>query len=88
MSRKILYGIFAVYFLALYAIMAFPPILATIDKIEPHILGLPCAQFFILFDAVMFALGLMVFYLIEYRMEDKLYEKEQKKIAEEVAENE
>lgn len=81
MTRRILYTIFAIYFLALYALMAFPPILAIIDTIEPHILGLPCAQFFILFDSVMFALGLMAFYLIEYRMEDKLYEKEQKEVA-------
>lgn len=88
MTRKILYGIFAVYFLALYAIMAFPPILAMIDKIEPHILGFPCAQFFILFDSVMFALGLMAFYLIEHRMEDKLYENEQKKISKEVGDHE
>lgn len=88
MNRKILYGIFAVYFLALYALMAFPPILAAIDTIEPHILGLPTAQFFILFDACMFAFGLMAFYLIEYRLEDKHYEDEGKKIVKEAGKNE
>lgn len=84
MSRRVLYLIFSIYFLAVFALVTFPPLLAIIDTIEPHILGLPCAQFFILFSSIMTVLGLMAFYLIEYRIEDKRYEKEQAEIAKEV----
>ena len=76
MTKRTLYKRFAVYFIILGALMTFPPILSIIDTIEPHILGLPRAQFFILFVAVMIALGLMAFYLAEARIEDREYEME------------
>lgn len=70
-SIKKLYIGGAIYFFCVYFFICSPPSLAVIDRINPHILGLPCSQFCILFAAFAIAIGLMVMYILEVRIEDR-----------------
>lgn len=73
MSRKRvnLYIIMAIYFAVCILFITFPPIQNLIDVIDPHILGLPCSQFCILFASLMICIGLIVFYNIEGKFEEE-----------------
>jgi hypothetical protein len=71
MTRKTLYTISAVIYIALLSLVTVPPLTALIDRVEPHILGLPCMQFFLIFVPVALAVWLAVWYLLEVRIQDR-----------------
>lgn len=70
-KRVYLYIIMAIYFVICILFITFPPFQNVIDVINPHIFGLPCSQFCILFAPVMICIGLIVFYNIEGRFEEE-----------------
>lgn len=50
--------------------LAMPAGTAITDKIEPHILGLPHYQAWILYGSLLMAVGLIVWFLVECKIED------------------
>jgi hypothetical protein len=79
MTRKTLYTISAIIYVALLGLVTVPPITALIDRVEPHILGLPCMQFFLLFVPLALALWLIVWYLMEVKIQDREAEQAERK---------
>ena len=69
-NRVKLYIGFGIYFILCILFITLPSWTSVIDRIEPHILGLPCSQFCILFAAVMICIGLIAFYIMEGKIED------------------
>jgi hypothetical protein len=51
-----------------------------IDKIEPHVLGLPFFQFCLLASCFLMAFGLMAWFLLECRIENRQWEKEDREV--------
>lgn len=74
-NRVKLYIGFGIYFILCILFITLPGWTIIIDTIKPHILGLPCSQFCILFAAVMMCFGLIAFYLLEGKIEDSDREK-------------
>lgn len=70
-KRVNLYIVMAIYFVVCILFITFPPIQNLIDVIDPHIFGLPCSQFCILFASVMICVGLIVFYNLEGKFEEE-----------------
>ncbi|MBR0597304.1 hypothetical protein [Sinanaerobacter chloroacetimidivorans] len=73
MSKKRLYLLTAAYFIILIGFMTFPVTVQLINRIYPYILGFPCFQFFILLFVILAALGLMVLFILEDRIEKKAH---------------
>ena len=73
MSRKLknLYIGALIYFIITYGFIIAPPFVNLINKVHPYILVFPCFQFFILLSAVLMSCGLMVWYLLEVKIEDE-----------------
>ncbi|MDR0519258.1 MAG: hypothetical protein LBG82_04315 [Clostridiales Family XIII bacterium] len=71
MTRKTLYTISAIVYIALLSLVTVPPITALIDRVKPHILGLPCMQFFLIFVPLALAVWLIIWYLMEVRIQDR-----------------
>ncbi|MDR1042600.1 MAG: hypothetical protein LBL54_01695 [Clostridiales Family XIII bacterium] len=71
MTRKTLYIISAIVYIALLGLVTVPPLTALIDRVEPHILGLPCMQFFLIFVPVALAVWLVIWYLAEVKIQDR-----------------
>ena len=80
MTKKTLYRIASVYFLITFGFIVFPPTVSLIDKIEPHVLGLPLFQFCLLASCFLMAIGLMVWFLLECRIENKQWKKEDSEV--------
>jgi hypothetical protein len=71
MTRKALYTISAIIYLALLSLVTVPPLTALIDKVEPRILGLPCMQFFLIFVPLALAVWLIIWFLLEVKIQDR-----------------
>jgi hypothetical protein len=71
MTRKALYTISAIIYLALLGLVTLPPLTALIDKVQPRILGMPCMQFFLIFVPLTLAVWLIIWYLLEVRIQDR-----------------
>lgn len=71
MTRKKMTVISAIVFILSFGFMTMPFTTKFINKIEPHILGLPCFQFFIVASCVFFCLYLIFWYKMDVYLEDK-----------------
>ncbi len=71
MSRKKLYTTAVIYFLIVIGFITMPPTVNLINRIEPYILGFPCFQFFILLTAVLIGVGLMAWFKLEEKIDNK-----------------
>jgi di/tricarboxylate transporter len=78
MTRKGLYTVSAIIFIALMALITVPPITAALERVTPHILGIPFFQFFLIGVPVAMAIWLAVWFVLECRIEDKAAEKAEK----------
>ena len=76
MTKKTLYIGAAIYFLITFGFIVFPPTVALIDRVEPHILGLPLFQFCLLASCFLMAIGLVVWFLLEVKIESAQWKKE------------
>lgn len=72
MTRRQLYCRMLLYELIVVGFICFPPSVKWINRIEPHILGIPCFQFFILLCAVLIVLGLILWYVLENHIDRQL----------------
>lgn len=71
MTRKKLYIIAAIFYVVVLGTVTLPFATKLIDRVEPHILGLPCMQFFILASAFTMAIGHIIWFNWECRIEDR-----------------
>jgi hypothetical protein len=71
MTKKTLYTISIIIYLALLSLATAPPLTALIDRVQPRILGFPCMQFFLIFIPLALAIWLIVWFLLEVRIEDR-----------------
>lgn len=71
MSKKVLNTIMIVFYCVMFFFLASPIGQPLIDRIEPHILGLPCYQAWILYGSFLMALGLIVWYIADSKIEDR-----------------
>ncbi len=76
MTKKTLYICASIYFLITFGFIVFPPTVALIDRVEPHIMGLPCFQFCLLASCFLMAIGLMAWFLLECKIENAQWKKE------------
>ena len=76
MNRKTLYTISAIFFIAILGFVSFPFSTKLIDRVEPHILGLPCMQFCLLFAAFGMAIWLIIWLALEIKIDDKAADEE------------
>lgn len=81
MARKILNVIMVIIFAIMFFFLATPIGTPLVDKIEPHILGLPCYQAWILYGALFMSAMMIVWFLLESKFEDKEIEEAEKKEA-------
>jgi hypothetical protein len=70
MTRKGLYALSAVLYIALMALITLPPITKLLDHVRPHILGIPFFQFFLIAVPVAMAIWLAIWFLWECKIED------------------
>ncbi|MDR2162678.1 MAG: hypothetical protein LBO70_01855 [Clostridiales Family XIII bacterium] len=71
MTKKALYTLSAIIFILLMAFITLPPVTKMLERVEPHILGMPFFQFFLLAVPVTLACWLIVWFLLECRIEDR-----------------
>jgi hypothetical protein len=71
MTRKGLYAISAIIFIVLMGLITVPPVTAVLDRVRPHILGMPFFQFFLIGVPVVLAVWLAVWFALECKIEDK-----------------
>ena len=76
MNKKVLYIISAIIYIIVLGCVTLPFSTKLIDRIEPHILGLPCLQFFIIASPVIMAIWLIIWFLWECKIENRELEKE------------
>lgn len=69
--KKVLYTVMIIFYLVMFFFLAMPAGTAITDRVDPHILGLPCYQALVLYGSLLMAIGLMVWFLIECKIEDK-----------------
>jgi len=67
-KRKQLYLVYIIYFVAVLLLAVFPPIVDLWNKINPHILGLPFAQFTVICISVLLIIGLTTWYYFEGKL--------------------
>lgn len=80
MTKRTLYIIASIYFLITFGFITFPPIVSRIDKIEPHVLGLPFFQFCLLASCFLMAFGLIAWFLLEAKIENKQWEEDDREV--------
>lgn len=70
-ARKKLYLLFGIYFVALVLYIASVPTQAIWNRLDPHLLGMPFNQCNIILVQLLIAIGLMVFYKKDYKLQMK-----------------
>ena len=68
--RRLQFG-FLVYFAVIMTLAVFPPAVEQWNRIRPHVLGLPLSQFCILLFACLLSAGLIIWYLLEGRIDER-----------------
>ena len=82
MSKKVLTTVMVIFYCVMFFFLASPIGQPLIDRIEPHILGLPCYQAWILYGSFLMAIGLIVWFLAECKIEDgELAEEKDKEVS-------
>lgn len=82
MTKRTLYILASIYFLITFGFVTFPFSTRLIDKIEPHVLGLPFFQFCLLLSCFLMAIGLSIWFLAECKIENKQWEEEDREVIE------
>ena len=80
MSRKALYTFSAIFFIVVLGFVTFPFSTKLIDRIEPHILGVPMMQFCMLFSAFAMAIWLAIWLALEGKIEARQSAKEKEEV--------
>lgn len=70
-ARKSLYWKFGIYFIVLVVYIASTPTQAFWDRLDPHFLGIPFNEWNIIIVQLLIALGLMVFYVRDHKLQLK-----------------
>ncbi len=71
MTRKKLSIIMSVIFVLVFGFMTMPFSTKWINTLDPHIMGLPCMQFFIIATCLFFCVFLIVWYLLDTYYDNK-----------------
>ena len=71
MKKKVLYTVMIIFYCVMFGFLAVPGWQGLVNKIEPHILGLPCYQAWILYGSVLMAIGLIVWCLLDFKFDDE-----------------
>jgi hypothetical protein len=53
------------------ALITLPPITAVIDRVHPYIMGMPFMQFFLFIVPIALAAWLIIWFLLECKIEDR-----------------
>lgn len=80
MTKRTLYILAAIYFLITFGFVTFPPTVRLIDKIEPHVLGLPLFQFCILASCFLMAIGLIIWFVWECKIDKRQWEEDDREV--------
>ena len=67
-QRKKLYIGFSIYFITILSFATFPPFVALWNTLEPHVFGLPFAQFSVILIAIGLIGGLLAWFSLEGRL--------------------
>jgi hypothetical protein len=70
-QRRQLQSIFLTYFAVVMTLAVFPPAVEQWNRIDPHILGLPLSQFCILLFACLLSAGLVLWFILEGRIDER-----------------
>ncbi|MDR2132580.1 MAG: hypothetical protein LBP30_04455 [Clostridiales Family XIII bacterium] len=71
MSRKGLYAVSTAVFVAVVFFITFPPITQMLDRVRPRVLGFPFMQFWLLFIPLLLSVWLIIWFVLECRIEDR-----------------
>jgi hypothetical protein len=71
MSRKGLYILSTVVFVAVELFITLPPITLLLDRVRPRILGFPFMQFWLLAIPILLSVWLIIWFVLECRIEDR-----------------
>lgn len=78
MKKKVLYTVMILFYVVMFGFLAVPGWQGLVDKIEPHILGLPCYQAWIFYGSLLMAVGMIVWYVLDAKLEDNEIAKKKK----------
>jgi hypothetical protein len=70
MTRKKLYILSTIIYVALMGLITIPPVTQALDRVTPHILGVPFFQFFLIAVPVAMAVWLIIWFLWECKIDD------------------
>lgn len=71
MKKKILYIVMIIFYVIMFGFLAVPGWQGLVDKIEPHILGLPCYEAWIVYGSLLMAIGLIVWTILDFKFDDE-----------------
>ncbi|MDR2295750.1 MAG: hypothetical protein LBD95_03035 [Clostridiales Family XIII bacterium] len=71
MSRKGLYTFSTVVFVVVVLFITLPPVTLLLDRVRPRILGFPFMQFWLLAVPILLAVWLIIWFVLECRIEDR-----------------
>ena len=70
-QRRQLQSMFLAYFAVVMTLAVFPPAVEVWNRVHPHILGLPLSQFCILLFACLLSAGLVLWYFLDGRVDER-----------------
>ena len=70
-KRKQLYAVFIGYFVILLGLTISPVSIAYWNRLEPHIFGLPFAQFMVILFSLLLIIGLLIWFVLEGKLNEK-----------------
>ena len=71
MKKKVLYVVMISFFVVMFGFLAVPGWQGLVDRVEPHILGLPCYQAWIIYGSLLMAIALIVWCLLDFKFDDE-----------------
>lgn len=71
MKKKVLYIVEIAFFVIMFGFLAVPGWQGLVDRIEPHILGMPHYQGWIFYGALLMALAMIVWCLLDFKFDDE-----------------
>lgn len=71
MKKKVLYVVMISFFVVMFGFLAVPGWQGLVDRVEPHILGLPCYQAWIIYGSLLMAVALIIWCLLDFKFDDE-----------------
>jgi hypothetical protein len=71
MNRKRLYILSTVVFAVIVLFITLPPVTLLLDRVRPRILGFPFMQFWLLAIPLLLSVWLIIWFVLECRIEDR-----------------